>query len=173
MDPDVEALLNDLPRLSLPDALVEAGWGQRTIADYGTDADLRRPTVGPLQPTYSHTCVMCGRPVTQLAGSTWVDHSHHGYCDGALLDPDDPIASNRPSHMVSQDDVAQVRRSLVANQKRRERLAASAVITPEPERCMAGRRTRGTYGHRCVCHHDRAHFGFHECHRPDCRRLWR
>ena len=74
VDPEVAALLEDLPPVKLPPALSEAGWGRFSAADILQHRPDHQQVVTPedqMAPVYKHTCVQCGRPITLSHQDDW------------------------------------------------------------------------------------------------------
>jgi hypothetical protein len=160
LDPEVAALLDDLPPIKLPPALVAEGWGQRSSRDYPFVGTRKQPS-DVQQPIYTDTCVQCGRPLTMNARQFWADHAGRVFCNNVLLD--EPVLD----YHVTQHDLdvgwrtVQEFPPLVPTRKKDE--------PPIPKaKCSA---TKHWNKHVHTCPHPEGHFGFHEC--IECRHLWR
>jgi hypothetical protein len=172
VDPEVAALLEDLPKSKLPPALIKEGWGQHAMRDLFKSP--KAPSTVQ-QPVYENTCFQCGRPLT-MRSSRWVDHSGKDNCDGGAV-----AEQEFPNHVIESE--IEFSRDLIRRSKERDeqrqaqRMAAAARQDLVPPRvrvkmqwCHAKKKVAGT-AHECRCEYPFAHFGFHEC--VGCRRLWR
>jgi hypothetical protein len=152
VDPEVAALLDDLPAPALPEALLKEGWGRFTMnqmISYGQPAPASPSEVQ--QPIYDEHCMECGRPVTMSRGN-WTDHSGGSRCDGLLTD--NPLHGH---HITAGELKVFTAKTKPKKFKDLKHKAA----------CSATR-----HHHSCAhqCDHEEGHFGFHEC--KHCKHLW-
>ena len=162
IDPDVAAILNDLPPVKLPEALVNEGWGHDSMASaYGGRL------VGPsteTQPVYDHNCVQCGRPITMGRRQWWLDHAGNRWCTNVLLDRE--VA---PYHIA--DHELKYWQTADAIRPRRVRKVSELKKPAGPCGARNFNLTQVHASHPHHCEHTEGHFGFHECH--VCHHLWR
>jgi hypothetical protein len=72
-----------------PDRNDLGGWGTSRMATWAWRGSRpKRPHQGDPQPSYTHECYQCGRPITDDT-HRWVDHAGRSKCDLALVDPAD------------------------------------------------------------------------------------
>jgi hypothetical protein len=171
IDPEVAALLDDLPPITLPPALVAEGWGQRSLKKEPWLGGMqRKPTEGSQQPTYTDNCVQCGRPITMNRRQMWTDHAGRKECENVLLD--EPVLD----YHVTQHDLDVGWRTVqeypplvpVKSRGKFRDLPRKKDEPPKPAmKCSATK----FGGHMHQCWHPGDHFGFHEC--VQCRHLWR
>ena len=158
-DPEVEALLNDLPPTKLPQPLIDKGWGSNSMHD---DVGSRSRPSDVQQPEYDRTCFQCGRPIT----NDNKDHAGKRRCDRLLVGEDwiDTIHLDEDEY-----------RKLLTRREWAEKMAPlKAPPTPKvrvASACDARTNRGGHPSHEHVCFHPADHFGFHEC--GACRHLWR
>jgi hypothetical protein len=173
IDPEVAALMNDLPASKLPDKLIEAGWGDQSMEQAMSSYRGRGRLVPPsttVQPTFKH-CAQCGLPVARNGRGLWMDHVGGQECDGALCLDKQELARHIPQDELD-DYMAAVARENERQQafieafEEKRRLKRELQATPGT--CEGMR-----YGAFCrhECAHSLDHFGFHEC--KYCRKLWR
>jgi hypothetical protein len=166
IDPEVAALLDDIPRSTLPPALVNEGWGQLNMTQVERRAMSPRrakPSAAPA-PKYIENCVQCGRPVTNARKSgAWWDHAGSGECDHAL--GGEYISAG---HVV-EAEVETIKATIERLSKRKQERRDPTINKPAPRGapCSAMR-----FGMGCQhqCSQTSNHFGFHEC--KYCRKLW-
>ena len=173
IDPEVEALLNDVPPIPLPQKLRAGGWGRQTMAEVQSYSVFEH-TVKPsttFQPTFE-PCAQCGKPIAEMRG-IMKDHAGRDQCDGALVDGEQAYEYHCTQGGL--DLLLKQREELEAwsqeqllrlNRTEQTRRAGKKLKALGP--CNANMATR-TCHH--VCDHPSDHFGFHECKR--CRHLWR
>lgn len=154
-DPEVEALLNDLPPTKLPQPLIDKGWGNSSMHD---GIGSRFPPSNVQQPEYDRTCYQCGRPITDDNK----DHAGKRKCDRLLVGEDwvDTI------HL----DEDEWNRFRARPRQELPDIIPRAKVTGTTG-CDARTTRGGSRGHDHVCFHPANHFGFHEC--GACRHLWR
>lgn len=164
IDPEVRALLDDLPPTKLPEALVEQGWGRHTMAN--SFGGTRKRPATDVTPTFE-PCVQCGRPVALHRGRRR-DHAGRIECDAAIVGEDGRLDGQ---HLI-QEEVEYARLMRQMRQEYpvvAEPLPARAKLPPIPAGPCAS--NKGTRACHHVCDHPSGHFGFHEC--KTCRHLWR
>lgn len=158
VDPEVAALLDDLPRTRLPEELVEQGWGHASMDEmvkYGQYPPAP-PSLVPA-PTFDENCAQCGRPIAlKQRGTRWMDHAGRTECDSLLVD--DP----QSGHHITESDLTFLR---AANE---DLLGPKRKTVNVLHNCSATK-----YSHGCAhyCDHKEQHFGFHEC--KFCKKLWK
>jgi len=159
VDPEVAALLDDIPATRLPEVLLREGWGMSTMEvmrKYGARIPVR-PSDEP-QPTYDANCAECGRPVTMRQGY-WTDHSGGNRCDGLLVD------EQLHGYHVTADEIRT--NELIGNLNKSKPTALLNRIAKARGPCMA---TRSHPNCTHQCEHPIGHFGFHEC--SHCKHIW-
>ena len=60
-------------------------WG-RTLMRNAPGGRLAPPAAGNPQPTYTHECYQCGRPITLKGLDHWTDHAGRSGCDLVLVE---------------------------------------------------------------------------------------
>jgi len=184
LDPEVQALLDDLPPPSLPDALRAEGWGAFSMRQIGKTAIKPQPP--ELQsPDFCHRCVQCGLELATDRQGAARDRIGNVRCDRVLL-PKDLLGDTPRIHVIEgerEDTVAYIDRWRYHIEAQAQRAAAPARVSfddimravqhyyPTAHDCQA--RGRHNVSHTCQCRHEGGHFGFHECKHEPCRRLWR
>jgi len=94
-----DVLEEDVPGLWRP----TGSWGATLMRNAGWTGKLTRPDGGNPQPSYTHECYQCGRPLTDRDGR-WIDHAGREGCDMALMDDDDWYTYHQPKPFHGEEE---------------------------------------------------------------------
>jgi len=171
VDPEVAALLDDLPATTLPDELVQQGWGKISMKRaLGSGlAELKAPDTEQ-QPVYDHDCYQCGRPIVPGRGYVWTDHAGRSWCDAVLVEerihhkhfPEGELATRQAEAKLHAQQFEDMQARMRIKQPPTPRVKVTGM-------CSAVKNKH--QDHQCMCNHVGNHFGFHEC--TSCHHLWR
>jgi hypothetical protein len=182
IDPEVAALLDDIPKAKLPKALEQEGWSRFTVQQMRSAGKVPKAPSPEQAPKYLENCIQCGRPVTNArkGGGFW-DHAGGMACDGALVDEQDYSEHVTQSYLDEMKAYkAELARGLygppVDPPRVRQKDKRFQDLVKEAKAAKARREAPcSATQYRSSCQHECSqrgeHFGFHEC--KYCRHLWK